>query len=167
MKQKMWIQALLILGLSAGGYAKAGVNDNSRRPPHRACPCCCLEPLPRQDRQRPPLGPPPPFMSEALIKSLSLTDEQVRKIKDMESSFREQMDGMRESDRKAEKKKGEEMKRRMDSMMEARQDSLKAILSEEQYKSFLEYMENNRPEMPDAPDWDFGGGPGPDVAFDK
>lgn len=150
MKKKMLALALLVLGLP---IIDGSANELSQRRPHCGCPCCCPPPLPapRQDRQRPPQGPPPSFVNEDLIEALSLTDEQVQKIKDMESSFQKQMEEMRTKDAKSKKQKNKDRKKEMDALMEAQQDRLKSILSDDQYKLFQEYMENNRPEGPRGP----------------
>ncbi|WP_297905254.1 hypothetical protein [uncultured Parabacteroides sp.] len=156
--KKMLVLALLALGLPVC----ASGNEKPQRRSHCGCSCCCPPPpfAPRQDRQRPPLGPPPSFIHEDLVDVLSLTDEQRRKIEDWETSFRKQMDEMRRKDEQARRQNDEKRKKEMDALMEAQRDSLKSILSDNQYELFQEYMEKNRPKGPRGPEDRFG--PGPD-----
>ena len=145
MKGKLLIGMLLALGTVFPGLA--GAEENGCLP-RRGCPCCCPPPMPPRDRQMPPQGPPPSFLNDELIEALALTDGQVERIKTLESSFREQMDAMRKDEEKRKKEEDKDRKTKMDEMMMTQKEKLKSILSDDQYKSFEEYMRNHRPGGP-------------------
>ena len=86
------------------------------------------------------------MLTEELIEELSLSDEQVDKWKEIEISFREKMDAMRPDMDSDERPDPEEMRAKMDAMMQAYDASVEEILSDEQYKQFQEYREKNRPK---------------------
>lgn len=99
-----------------------------------------------QDKRPEHRGPGASMLTEELIEELSLSDEQVDKWKEIEISFREKMDAMRPDMDSDERPDPEEMRAKMDAMMQAYDASVKEILSDEQYKQFQEYREKNRPK---------------------
>lgn len=167
MRKKMMMLALFVMGLPIveDGMASASAGPYGRH--FRGCSCRCASEAPWQERQRPPQGPPS-FINEDLIKGLSLTDEQVAQIKEMEDAFQKKMEEKRNSEENSKKGKNKDRKAEMDAMREEQEAGLKSILTEDQYKLFQEYMENNRPEGgpggPGGPG-EPGGSGGPDDDF--
>ena len=95
-----------------------------------------------QDKRPGHRGPGASMLTDELIETLSLSED---------------------SD---ERPDPEEMRAKMDAMMQAYDASVKEILSDEQYKQFQEYREKNRPkgrpgqrpeemDKPDEPDSEF------------
>lgn len=99
-----------------------------------------------QDKRPGHRGPGASMLTDELIETLSLSDEQVKSWKEIESDFREKMDAMRPDMDSDERPDPEEMRAKMDAMMQAYDASVKEILSDEQYKQFQEYREKNRPK---------------------
>ena len=154
MKQKTIIAGMLI-GLL---LAPATMQANGRHRGGHCCCCCCC----RHDDQRPPKGKERPSqITDKLIKKLSLTDEQVTKLKEEENAFMEKMKDMRPDPNNRDKVSQEEMKakmsemkEKMDAMMNEHDAAVKKILTNKQYKKYQKYMEENRPQGPG------NGGPG-------
>ncbi len=90
------------------------------------------------------------MLTQDLIEKLSLTQEQISKWKEDEKAFQLKMEEMRPDG--TQKLSRKEMKAKMDSLMEEREKSIRANLTEEQYKLYQEYKEKNRPKR-------FEGGP--------
>ena len=148
MKQKTIITGMLIGLLLAPATMQA---HGRHRGGHCCCCCCCC----RHDDQRPPKGKErPSFITDKMIKKLSLTDEQVTKLKEEENVFMEKMKDMRPDPNNRDKVSPEKMKEKMDAMMNEHEAAIKKILSGKQYKEYQKYMEDNRPKGPR------GGGPG-------
>lgn len=153
MKMKwMIISAMSVFLLPAAGNAQPGDNDlwghPGRPAPFHDCCCCC-----RQDRKPPHGGPGASMLTDKLIKKLSLSDEQVSKWKEEETAFRSKMEEMHPDKEDSQQFDPEEMREKMDAMMQEREAAIQAILSEEQYELYQKYKEENRPKRPE-------GGPG-------
>lgn len=116
-----------------------------------------------QDRKPGHRGPGASMLTDELIETLSLSDEQVKSWKEIESDFREKMDAMRPDKDGDERPDPEEMRTKMDAMMQEYDASVKKILSDEQYEQYQAYREKNRPkgrpgqrpEEMDEPDSEF------------
>lgn len=153
MKMKwMIISAMSAFLLPAPGNAQPGDNDFMGHPgrpaPFRDCCCCC-----RPDRKPPHRGPGASMLTDKLIKKLSLSDEQVSKWKEEETAFRSKMEEMRPDKDSSRQSDPEEIRKKMDAMMQEHETAIREILSEEQYELYQKYKEENRPERPE-------GGPG-------
>lgn len=146
----MIISTMSAFLLSAPGNAQPGDNDFMGHPGrpasfHDCCCCCC-----RPDRKPPHKGPGTSMLTDKLIKKLSLSDEQVGKWKKEEEAFRLKMEEMRPDKEGSQQLDPEEMRKKMDTMMQEHETSIRAILSEEQYKLYQKYKEENRPEKPEG-----------------
>ena len=146
---KKWIMTLSVCGLLMGSMAWADEPPAHQGGQQQGCNCGCdcvaTAPAPRQDHhgQRP--GQPHSMLNEGLIKELALSDAQVEKIKAAEESFQQKREEMRKNEENSRKEDFEARKKEMDEMMQAQQESIKAILTEDQYKSLQEIMEKHRP----------------------
>lgn len=134
--------ALLAAGLlpafSAAGQTKPEKQDT-------ACCCCC-----NHDAldQKPPRRMPASRLTDDLIKTLSLTDEQVSQWKEAEQNFRTKMEAARPDKEKAVRPAPKEMRGKMEPMMQEYDAAIRKILSEDQYKQYQDYREKNRPVKP-------------------
>ena len=87
------------------------------------------------------------MLTDEFIETLSLSDEQVEKWKEVEANFREKMDAMRpDRDRDSDERPDpEQMRKKMDAMMQEYDAAVKDFLSDEQYEQYQTYRENHRP----------------------
>ena len=92
-------------------------------------------------------GPGASMLTDEFIETLSLSDEQVEKWKEVEANFREKMDAMRpDRDRDSDERPDpEQMREKMDAMMQEYDAAVKDFLSDEQYEQYQTYRENHRP----------------------
>jgi hypothetical protein len=88
---------------------------------------------------------------ERLKQSLSLTDDQVAKLKTGQENLRTQAQAIRTNDNLLPQEKREQMK----TLMTTRNDNFKTILTPDQYTKFQQMMSHHRHGGPDGP----GGGP--------
>ena len=93
-------------------------------------------------------GPGASMLTDEFIETLSLSDEQVEKWKEVEANFREKMDAMRpDRDRDSDERPDpEQMRKKMDAMMQEYDAAVKDFLSDEQYEQYQTYRENHRPK---------------------
>lgn len=93
-------------------------------------------------------GPGASMLTDEFIETLSLSDEQVEKWKEVEANFREKMDAMRpDRDRDSDERPDpEQMREKMDAMMQEYDAAVKDFLSDEQYEQYQTYRENHRPK---------------------
>ncbi len=89
---------------------------------------------------------PASMLTDDLIKTLSLSDEQVDKWKEVEADFQKKMESMRPDRDSGQRPDPEEMRTKMDAMMQEYDTAVKEILSDEQYEQYQEYREKNRPK---------------------
>ena len=91
-------------------------------------------------------GPGASMLTDEFIETLSLSDEQVEKWKEVESNFRGKMDAMRPDRDSDERPDPEQMRKKMDAMMQEYDAAVKDFLSDEQYEQYQTYRENHRPK---------------------
>lgn len=84
---------------------------------------------------------------ERLRQSLSLTDDQVAKLKTGQDNLRTQAEAIRANDNLLPQEKREQMK----TLMTTRNDSFKTILTPDQYTKFQQMMSHHRHGGPDGP----------------
>lgn len=130
----MIIASLFTFGLLASAAAQPQHGPFPGKP--HCCCCCCNHDRP--DQRPPRKGETPSFITDKLIKKLSLTDEQVTQLKEEEKTFME----------------------KMDTMMSEHDAAVQKILTEEQYKKYQKYMKENRPKGPGNGAPEGPGGPG-------
>ena len=159
MKKKMIIASLFTFGLLASAAAQPQHGPFPGKP--HCCCCCCNHDRPDRPDQRPPRkGEVPSFITDKLIKKLSLTDEQVTQLKEEEKTFMEKMQQMRPDRDSEEQLSPDKMKEKMDTMMSDHDAAVQKILTEEQYKKYQKYMKENRPKGPGNGAPEGPGGPG-------
>ncbi|HJA87319.1 MAG TPA: Spy/CpxP family protein refolding chaperone [Candidatus Parabacteroides intestinavium] len=90
-------------------------------------------------------GPGASMLTDEFIETLSLSDEQVEKWKEIEANFRGKMDAMRPDRDSDERPDPEQMREKMDAMMQEYDAAVKDFLSDEQYEQYQTYRENHRP----------------------
>lgn len=90
-------------------------------------------------------GPGASMLTDEFIETLSLSDEQVEKWKEVEANFQEKMDAMRPDRDSDERPDPEQMREKMDAMMQEYDAAVKDFLSDEQYEQYQTYRENHRP----------------------
>lgn len=90
-------------------------------------------------------GPGASMLTDEFIETLSLSDEQVEKWKEVEANFREKMDAMRPDRDSDERPDLEQMREKMDAMMQEYDAAVKDFLSDEQYEQYQTYRKNHRP----------------------
>lgn len=102
----------------------------------------------------------PVFPGEKMIKELKLTDQQVADLKKGDADIRTQMQSLRDQNLPREERRAA-----MEKLRTSRDEMIKKILTEEQYKAYIEMRQKqeNRRQMqgrPDGPRNDGGFGPG-------
>ena len=90
-------------------------------------------------------GPGASMLTDEFIETLSLSDEQVEKWKEVEANFQEKMDAMRPDRDSDERPDLEQMREKMDAMMQEYDAAVKDFLSDEQYEQYQTYRKNHRP----------------------
>jgi Spy/CpxP family protein refolding chaperone len=88
-------------------------------------------------RHRPGQWPSPADHSMRMQQKLGLTDEQASKVSEINRQFAESMRGLHEKVR-------EEHREEFTAIVQQRNESMKGVLNEEQYKQFMERQERMR-----------------------